>query len=159
MQLQQRRFAGDLPVKPNKYLEQWATRREHVENDFKWNGRTLSTLAIFGFGVPYVIYSTRCEPSRSGLQVWGGRRPWGGGAGRRDGGADRRAPRTAELTLSRAFVLEPQVGRVSPSEAGTPKDFLANSCWLHVATCSVKEFDHVDEVAGRPKRDMWGSKA
>eukprot|EP00887_Chlorella_sp_A99_P004043 scaffold11.g4043.t1 len=79
-QLQQRRFAGDLPVKQNKYVESWGTMREHVENDFRWDGRTLATLALFGGGVPYLIYQ---------------------------------------------------------------------GC--------VREFNTVDEKAGRPKRDMWGS--
>lgn len=27
--------AGNLPVKPNKYVEEWGTRREHVENEFR----------------------------------------------------------------------------------------------------------------------------
>ena len=32
---QQKRFIGDLPVKPNKYIEAWGTYRENVEYTFK----------------------------------------------------------------------------------------------------------------------------
>lgn len=28
--------AGNLPVKPNKYVEEWGVRREHIENEFRW---------------------------------------------------------------------------------------------------------------------------
>ena len=27
--------AGNLPVKPNKYIEEWGVRREHIENEFR----------------------------------------------------------------------------------------------------------------------------
>ena len=27
---------GNLPVKPNKYVEDWGVRREHIENEFRW---------------------------------------------------------------------------------------------------------------------------
>lgn len=29
-------LAGNLPVKPNKYVEDWGVRREHIENEFRW---------------------------------------------------------------------------------------------------------------------------
>jgi len=55
-QLQQQRFAGDLPVKTNKYVEDLATKRENIEHEFKWNSRTLTNIAIFAGVVPFVIY-------------------------------------------------------------------------------------------------------
>lgn len=36
--LQQQRLVGNLPVKPNKYIEAWGTKREHIEETFKWDG-------------------------------------------------------------------------------------------------------------------------
>lgn len=54
---QQRRFAGDLPVKPNKFVEEAGYRRENIEREFKWDGTTLTRIAVFGFIVPYGIYT------------------------------------------------------------------------------------------------------
>lgn len=56
-QHQQRRMAGNLPVKPNKFVEEWATRREHLESEFRWDGKTLTRIAVFAFAVPYAIYN------------------------------------------------------------------------------------------------------
>lgn len=56
-QLQQQRSAGDLPVKANKYVEDLATRRENIEREFKWDGRTLTNIAVFAGLVPYLIYT------------------------------------------------------------------------------------------------------
>lgn len=36
--LQQQRQAGNLPVKANKYVEDWGTKREHIEETYKWDG-------------------------------------------------------------------------------------------------------------------------
>ena len=55
-QHQQARFAGDLPVKPNKFVEELGTRRENIEKEFKWDLRTLTNLALFAGVVPFVIY-------------------------------------------------------------------------------------------------------
>jgi hypothetical protein len=55
---QQKRFVGDLPVKPNKYVEDWVTYREHVEETFRWDAKTWRNIAIFGFGVPFAVYQT-----------------------------------------------------------------------------------------------------
>lgn len=77
--MQQRRYAGDLPVKPNKHVEDWATRREHIEDEFKWDRKTLSSIAIFAFAVPYFIYTisvsefdkTDATFGRSKREFWG----------------------------------------------------------------------------------------
>ncbi|KAK9842101.1 hypothetical protein WJX81_008411 [Elliptochloris bilobata] len=45
--LQKRRALGDLPYKPNKYIEDWGTAREHIELTFKWDGKTLRTIALW----------------------------------------------------------------------------------------------------------------
>jgi hypothetical protein len=48
--------AGDLPVHPNPFLEQWGLRREHIEDTFYWTPRTLATIALVGVVVPVSIY-------------------------------------------------------------------------------------------------------
>ena len=55
-QHQQQRFAGDLPCKTNKYIEEMATRRENIEREFKWDTRTLTNIAIFAGVVPFLVY-------------------------------------------------------------------------------------------------------
>ena len=54
---QQKRLIGDLPVKPNKYIEDWGTYRENVEYTFKWNAASFTKIAIFGIAVPVTIYT------------------------------------------------------------------------------------------------------
>ncbi|KAK2080527.1 hypothetical protein QBZ16_000380 [Prototheca wickerhamii] len=79
-QYQQKRFAGNLPVKPNKYIEDWATRRELIEQEFKWDAKTVSTVLAFGLVVPYTIYSVIVaefehvddKAGRPKREVWGG---------------------------------------------------------------------------------------
>lgn len=55
---QQKRFIGDLPVKPNKYIEDWGTYRENVEYTFKWNAKSFLKIATFSMLVPALIYTT-----------------------------------------------------------------------------------------------------
>ena len=54
---QQQRLAGDLPVKPNKYIEDWGTYRENVEYTFKWNLASFTKIAFFAMAVPATIYT------------------------------------------------------------------------------------------------------
>lgn len=54
---QQKRFIGDLPVKPNKYIEDWGTYRENVEYTFKWNAQSFLKIATFAMLVPALIYT------------------------------------------------------------------------------------------------------
>lgn len=44
-------------MKSNKFVEDWATRREHVENEFKWDGKTLANIGLWAFAFPYFVYS------------------------------------------------------------------------------------------------------
>lgn len=48
---------GDLPVKPNKHIEDWAVRREHIENEFRWDGKTLANIGLWALAFPYFVYS------------------------------------------------------------------------------------------------------
>ena len=57
---QQKRFAGDLPVKSNKYIEDWATFRENVEYTYKWDAKTWRRLGLWLFAFPFGIYQITC---------------------------------------------------------------------------------------------------
>merc|ERR1712224_243558 len=52
----QKRYVGNLPVKPNPYVEDWAMKRENVELTFKFDNKTLAVLATAGVLTPYLIY-------------------------------------------------------------------------------------------------------
>jgi len=45
-----------MDVHQNKYIEEWATKRENIEKVFKFNGRSLSRIALFGVLIPVAIY-------------------------------------------------------------------------------------------------------
>ena len=55
-QHQQRRLAGDLPVKPNRFVEANGYQREHVEKEFRFNGRTLTNIFLFAGVAPFIVY-------------------------------------------------------------------------------------------------------
>ena len=52
----QRRLVGNLPVKPNKHIEDFASRRETIEKEFRWDRTTLTRIGLWGVVAPYVIY-------------------------------------------------------------------------------------------------------
>lgn len=54
---QQKRLIGDLPVKPNKYIEEWGTYRENVEYTFRWTAESCTKIAVFAILVPMTIYT------------------------------------------------------------------------------------------------------
>jgi hypothetical protein len=69
-QHQQRRSAGDLPVKPNKFVEANGFHRENVERDFRWNARTLTNIALAGVLFPYFIFKFRCARPLACAPCW-----------------------------------------------------------------------------------------
>lgn len=44
-------------MKPNKHIEDWAVRREHIENEFRWDGKTLANIGLWALAFPYFVYS------------------------------------------------------------------------------------------------------
>ena len=52
---------GDLHVKPNKFIENWAARREAVEFGFRWTPKSLLTLGIVGVAIPGAVYYAMCH--------------------------------------------------------------------------------------------------
>eukprot|EP00884_Botryococcus_braunii_P016325 jgi/Botrbrau1/3376/Bobra.0337s0017.1 len=59
--LQQVRRVGDLPVKPNKFVEDWGTAREHIELTYKWDWPTLRSIALTVFVFPSIMYYFICQ--------------------------------------------------------------------------------------------------
>merc|ERR1712032_1356007 len=52
----QKRSVGNLPVKPNSYVEDWAFKRENVELTFRFDAKTLAILGTAGVVTPFLIY-------------------------------------------------------------------------------------------------------
>ena len=52
------KMAGADPtsVKPNQFVELHGHAREVVERSFRFSPRTVGVIAIFGVGVPYLLY-------------------------------------------------------------------------------------------------------
>lgn len=75
----QRRGVGNLPVKNNKYIEDFGARRETIEKEFTWDSATIQRLLVWGLAVPVGSYkmmvfefdsadSFGCKPKRD---MWG----------------------------------------------------------------------------------------
>lgn len=58
--LQQQRANHDLSVHPNKYVEQWISRREDIEREFRWTSKTVRDVVIMGLVVPIAMYNAIC---------------------------------------------------------------------------------------------------
>ncbi len=69
--LQQSRALGDLPCKQNKYLEDWGTAREHIELTYKWDGKTLRTIAMWMVLFPYIAYNITCREFQKSDRLFG----------------------------------------------------------------------------------------
>lgn len=52
----QKRAVGNLPVKPNRYIEDFGARRETIEKEFRWDGPTTRRVLVWGLAVPYAVY-------------------------------------------------------------------------------------------------------
>lgn len=50
-----------MKVKPNPYLEEWASYRENLEKYYRYTPRRIAIIGIFGFGVPALIYKGVAE--------------------------------------------------------------------------------------------------
>lgn len=63
---QQQRFAGDLPFKPNKYVESWGTNREHIELTYKFDKDAFWTIGKWVIAFPVLVYTiTKAEFHKS----------------------------------------------------------------------------------------------
>ncbi len=63
-------------MKPNKHIEDWATRREHLEHEFKWDGKTLANIGIWAFAFPYFVYTMWCAGAALRIGVPGSLLAW-----------------------------------------------------------------------------------
>lgn len=50
-------MAGGMSVTKNKFIEEWAYKRENAEKYFKYSRANWARLAIFGFAVPFAVYN------------------------------------------------------------------------------------------------------
>jgi hypothetical protein len=57
---QQKRFASDMYIKPNKHIEEWGARRENIEYEFTWDTATTLRTIVWGVAIPAGIYSLLC---------------------------------------------------------------------------------------------------
>ena len=53
---QQLRFAGDLPVKSNPFVERWGTSRAHIEDTFFFDRKNFARAAAWVVGFPLAVY-------------------------------------------------------------------------------------------------------
>ena len=64
---QQQRMAGNLPVKPNKYVEAWSTNREHIELTYKWDKVLAASMLWTSNQICLQLLSTLCMLSELAL--------------------------------------------------------------------------------------------
>jgi len=49
-------MSGDLPVRENKFVEQWGHMRENLEYKFRWTPKTMRTVLFAGVLFPVLVY-------------------------------------------------------------------------------------------------------
>lgn len=49
-------MSGDLPVRENKFVEQWGHMRENLEYKFRWTPKTIRTVLLAGAIFPVLVY-------------------------------------------------------------------------------------------------------
>lgn len=71
-QQQQRRGAHELHVKNNKFVEEWMKRREDMETEFQWDGRTTRAVLIGGILLPIAAYNMLVHLAHQGAHARAG---------------------------------------------------------------------------------------
>jgi len=49
-------MSGELPVRENKFVEQWGYMRENLEHKFRWTPKTMRTVLLAGVIFPVLVY-------------------------------------------------------------------------------------------------------
>lgn len=63
--LQQKRYGShDLSVHNNKYVEEWMSRREDIEREFRWTNTTVFQAVIMLGVIPVAMYNGICWRAR-----------------------------------------------------------------------------------------------
>lgn len=50
------KMGGGMEANKNKFVEEWGTVRENLEQNFRWTRRNLALVGIFGVAIPYLVY-------------------------------------------------------------------------------------------------------
>ena len=65
-QLQQTRNGShDLHAHKNKYIEEWLSRREDIDNEFSMDPKTTRMVLLFVLGIPIAMYNGLVWQARS----------------------------------------------------------------------------------------------
>lgn len=72
---QQKRYGShDLSVHNNKYVEEWMSRREDIEREFRWTNKTVFQAVTMLIVIPVAMYNAICWRARKDDQ-YGDRPP------------------------------------------------------------------------------------
>ncbi|GMY35151.1 neuronal acetylcholine receptor subunit alpha [Fagus crenata] len=49
-------MGGGMEANKNRFIEEWGSARETLEQNFRWSRRNLALVGIFGLAVPFFVY-------------------------------------------------------------------------------------------------------
>ncbi|KAG6771488.1 hypothetical protein POTOM_022856 [Populus tomentosa] len=49
-------MGGGMEANKNKFIEDWGSARETLEQNFRWTRRNFALIGIFGIAVPILVY-------------------------------------------------------------------------------------------------------
>lgn len=50
------KMGGGMEANKNRFIEEWGSARETLEQNFRWSRRNLALVGIFGLAVPFFVY-------------------------------------------------------------------------------------------------------
>ncbi|KAH7568507.1 hypothetical protein JRO89_XS06G0008400 [Xanthoceras sorbifolium] len=49
-------MGGGMEANKNKFIEEWGSVRENLEQNFRWTRRNLALVGLFGIAIPIFVY-------------------------------------------------------------------------------------------------------
>lgn len=49
-------MGGGMEANKNKFIEDWGSARETLEQNFRWTRRNFALIGLFGIAVPILVY-------------------------------------------------------------------------------------------------------
>ncbi|KAJ6331757.1 hypothetical protein OIU76_010190, partial [Salix suchowensis] len=49
-------MAGGMEANKNKFIEDWGSARETLEQNFRWTRRNFALIGLFGIALPVLVY-------------------------------------------------------------------------------------------------------